>query len=231
LILTAHQPVYLPWLGLFNKIALADLFCFFDIVQYQKKDYNNRNKIKTNAGELWLSVPVESKQHFSKNVAEIKIIQNGWQNKHIKTIQLQYKKSRYFVDYFERISEAIINSSRGTLGDLNLSLLRELMDILGITTPIVLASEHDFHGEKSDLVLDMCEKLGATEYIFGAQGKNYADIESFLSKGIIPHFQDYVHPIYNQLHGEFLPFMSVIDLIFNAGDDSLNIIMRENFEL
>ena len=96
MILTAHQPVYLPWMGLFHKIALADLFCYFDIVQYQKKDYNNRNKIKTKNGELWLSVPVQSKNHLEKNVSEILIIQDEWVKKHIKSIELNYKKNPFF---------------------------------------------------------------------------------------------------------------------------------------
>ena len=92
MILTAHQPVYLPWLGLLHKIAVADLFCYFDIVQYQTKDYNNRNKIKTHTGEIWLSVPVESKDHLQKGVGDIRIVQNGWQRKHFKSIQYAYQK-------------------------------------------------------------------------------------------------------------------------------------------
>ena len=86
MILTAHQPVYMPWPGLFHKIFLADMFCMFDIAQYQTKDYNNRNKIKTNVGELWLTVPVESKDHYNKKICDIRIINNGWNKKHLKSI-------------------------------------------------------------------------------------------------------------------------------------------------
>ena len=100
MILTAHQPVYLPWLGLFHKIARADLFCYFDIVQYQRKDYNNRNKIKTSNGALWLSVPVESKGHLDKNVSDILIIQDNWVTKHLKSIELNYKKAPFFKELF-----------------------------------------------------------------------------------------------------------------------------------
>ncbi len=115
MILTAHQPVYLPWLGLFHKIALADLFCYFDIVQYQKRDYNNRNQIKTINGKLWLSVPVESKEHFSKNVSKIPIIQNSWVKKHLKSIELAYKKTPYFKHYFYELESTIQESSKDTL--------------------------------------------------------------------------------------------------------------------
>lgn len=228
MILTAHQPVYLPWLGLFHKIASADMFCYFDIAQYQTKDYNNRNKIKTNTGELWLSVPVESKNHFGKKVGEIRIVQDGWQRKHIKTIQLQYQRAPYYSNYKDRIFEVIEKDSKETLGDLNLQMLICLKNILGITTPIVIASEHDFQNSKSDLVLDMCLKLGAEKYIFGSQGGNYADVQKFRNSGVESYFQNYKHPIYKQLHGEFIPYMSVIDLIFNEGPNSLNIIMQEN---
>lgn len=228
MILTAHQPVYLPWLGLFHKIASADVFCYFDIVQYQKRDFNNRNKIKTNIGERWLSVPVESKDHFEKKVGEIKIIQDGWQKNHIRTIELQYKKAPYFWKYFDQISQVLVESSTGSLGDLNLSMIKEFNSILGIATPIIIASEYDFQGVKSDLVLDMCKKLGACEYIFGSQGKNYADIDAFHAAGIVPIFQNYMHPKYTQLHGEFIPNLSVLDLIFNMGAQSLDILMRDN---
>ena len=228
MILTAHQPVYIPWLGLFHKIASSDLFCYFDIAQYQTKDYNNRNKIKTNTGELWLTVPVESKDHFNKKVGGIKVIQDGWQRKHLKTIKLQYQKAPYFSDYKNQIFETLENKSKENLGHLNLEMLKCLTSILGITTPIVIASDYEFESSKSDLVLDMCLKLGATNYIFGTQGRNYADVKKFRSSGVEPHFQDYVHPKYKQLHGEFIPYLSVIDLIFNEGPNSLNVIMSGN---
>ncbi len=228
MILTAHQPSYLPWLGLFNKIASADLFCYFDIVQYQTRDYNNRNKVKTNSGTQWLSVPVESKNHFGKTAGEIKIIQDGWQSRHVRTIELQYKKATYFDDYFQKISKVIFESSTGTLGELNLCMLKELNSILGIQTPIVVASDYDFQGFKSDLVLDMCKKLGASKYIFGSQGRDYADLASFHAQGITPIFQEYIHPSYRQLHGNFVPNMSVLDLIFNEGVESLDVLMRDN---
>jgi hypothetical protein len=227
-ILTAHQPVYLPWLGLFHKIAMADLFCYFDIVQYQTKDYNNRNKIKTHSGEIWLSVPVESKQHFEKSVGEIRIVQNGWQRKHFKSIQLTYQKAAYFREYSPGLEALLIGQSFETLSDLNLAILRFLMGCLGIHTPIVKATEYSFQGSKSDLVLDMCLQLKAEAYIFGAQGRDYADVEKFRAAGVEPFFQDYRHPVYRQLHGEFLPYMSVIDLLFNEGPRSREILLSGN---
>jgi hypothetical protein len=228
MLLSAHQPVYLPWLGLFHKIALADLFCFFDIAQYQTKDFNNRNKIKTHSGDIWLSVPVESKNHFGKSVGEIRIVQDGWQRKHLKSISMAYKKAPYFENYIGELETILTSQSLETLSALNLAILRFATRSLEIATPIVKASDYDFKGAKSDLVLDMCVQLKADTYIFGAQGRDYADVENFRTSGVEPYFQDYHHPQYRQLHGEFKPYMSVIDLLFNEGPDSRTILMSGN---
>ena len=228
MILTAHQPVYLPWLGLFHKIALADLFCYFDIVQYQRKDYNNRNKVKTSNGELWLSVPVESKNHLSKNVSKILIVQDNWAKKHLKSIELNYKKTLFFKDYFPKLQSILINESKDSLGHLNLKLLEYFMECLKIDTPIVKASDYNFEGIGSDLVLDMCVKLDADSYIFGEQGKNYADVKAFKESEVVVKFQDYIHPVYRQIGRNFLPYMSIIDLLFNEGEKSYEILMSNN---
>jgi len=228
MLLSAHQPVYLPWLGLFHKIALADLFCFFDIAQYQTKDFNNRNKIKTHSGDIWLSVPVESKNHFGKSVGEIRIVQDGWQRKHLKSISMAYKKAPYFETYIGELEAILTSQSLETLSELNMAILRFATRNLEIATPIVKASDYEFKGAKSDLVLDMCVQLKADTYIFGAQGRDYADVESFRASGVEPYFQDYRHPQYRQLHGEFKPYMSIVDLLFNEGPRSREILMSGN---
>ena len=226
--LTAHQPVYLPWLGLFHKIALSDLFCYFDIVQYQKKDYNNRNRIKTVSGELWLSVPVESKNHLKKNVSKILIVQDNWVKKHLKSIELNYKKTLFFDEYFPDLKSILINESKESLGQLNLKLLEYFMRCLNISTPIIKARDYKFDGKGSELVLDMCIKLNADKYIFGEQGRNYANTETFNKAGVEVCFQQYNHPIYKQKGRNFIPYMSIIDLLFNEGKNSYNILMLGN---
>lgn len=229
MILTAHQPVYIPWLGLFHKIALADHFCVFDRVQYQTKDFNNRNKIKTQAGELWLSVPVESKDHFNKLLCDIKIVQGNWQRKQLKSIKLAYQKAPYFELYFPEI-ERILTKKQLFLSDLNHDFLLQMLSWLNINCEISKASDYQFTGTKSDLVLDMCQQLNATSYIFGAQGKDYAEIDKFEKAGITPVFQDYIHPTYPQINGNFTPFMSALDLLFNTGDDAKDILMNNNIK-
>jgi hypothetical protein len=228
MILTAHQPVYLPWLGLFHKIALAEKFCVFDIVQYQTKDYNNRNRIKTHAGSIWLSVPVESKNHLEKKICDVKIVQDGWNKKHVKSLRHSYQKAPYFSDYIERFDDFLLGREHVFLTDLNTEMLSLLLEILEMKCPIVKASDHEFSGRKSELVLDMCVKLGASDYIFGEQGKNYADVPAFADGKVRPYFQKYDHPVYSQINGPFLPYMSVVDLIFNVGPASRDVILSGN---
>jgi len=230
MILTAHQPVYLPWLGLFHKICLADMYCIFDIAQYQTKDFNNRNKIKTNSGDLWLTVPVESKDHFQKKLCDIKIINNGWNRKQFKSIYLAYKKAEFFEQYIGGLEKILMQNSYVFLSDLCFDTLKYMLKALQIDIPIVKASDYNFTGYKSDLVLDMCVQLSAKKYVFGALGRDYADEPSFKRKGVDIYFQDYKHPEYKQLHGNFMPYMSAIDLLFNEGDRSKEIILSGNIE-
>ena len=227
LILSAHQPVYMPWLGLFHKIALADVFCYFDIVQYQRKDFNNRNKINTKNGPIWLTVPVKSSGRFHSLITDIKIENKKWIAKHLKSIELNYKKTKYFDDYFENV-EKILLAGHDRLVDLNYDYLVFGLTSLGIKTKVIKASHYHFEGTKSNLVLDMCIKLNADIYIFGEMGRNYADIESFNEKKVYPYFQSYEHPHYTQKNVTFEPYMSFLDLLFNHGKNSLQIIMSSN---
>lgn len=229
MILTAHQPVYLPWLGLFHKIALADKFVYFDDVQYQKRDWNNRNKIRTKEGTPWLTVPVYSKEHFETKLKDIRINNElPWRRKHFDTICHAYKGAPHFQLYIG-VLEKIYNQQWETLSDLNEHMLKQFLQWLGIDVPFLKLSDLNLKSQKSDLVLDMCKTLGADLYIFGAQGKNYADGPAFQKEGIQVYFQNYQHPVYPQLHNKtFDPYMSILDLLFNCGEKSLEIIGSGN---
>jgi len=228
MILTAHQPVYLPWLGLFHKIALSDMFISFNQVQYQPKDWNNRNMIKTPSGPLWLTVPVLRKGYLECTISDIHINnREPWARKHWKTIQLCYSKAPYFKLYADFFKD-IYTRPWERLVDLNETMLIGLLEILGISVKIYTADNWKFEGAKNDLVLDMCRKVGAKTYIFGSNGRDYADVKSFTRIGINPHFQDYIHPSYTQMHGEFISHLSIIDLLFNCGPASLEILMSSN---
>lgn len=225
MILTAHQPTYLPWLGLFEKIARADKFCIFDAVQYTHRDWLTRNYIKTANGPLMLTVPVASKDHFDKRICEIELMKGNWTRKHMRSIELAYRKAPHFEQHFSGVGAILdLYAEGGLLAELNTDMLRYFLRALGIQVPLVNASDYGFEGEKSSLVLDMCKKLGATSYIFGGEGENYADKEAFLAAGIECQFQRYEHPVYAQLHGAFEPRMSVLDLLMMRGPASLDIL-------
>ncbi|MEO7423952.1 MAG: WbqC family protein [Fibrobacteria bacterium] len=228
MILSAHQPAYLPWLGLFHKIALADHFIVFDQVQYVPKDWISRNTIKGPNGPILLTVPVLRKDHRDKRIVDIEIKNDTpWAKKHWMSIEQCYRKTPFFRDYAGFFEETY-KREWALLADLDFHMLRWFLDVLGIKTPVSKAGDHDFTGAKSDLVLDMCRKMGATTYIFGAMGAEYAEVEMFRQAGVIPYFQNYVHPTYRQGHGAFLPNMSVLDLLFNLGPASLETLLACN---
>jgi hypothetical protein len=228
LILTAHQPVYLPWLGLFHKIALADSFVYFDDVQYQDKDWNNRNKIKTAQGPVWLTVPVFNKNHYDIAVKDV-LIRNDmpWPRKHFKSIALSYAKAPFVKRYLPFFDD-LYKKPWEKLSDLNEEILKYFLKELGIRTAISKLSVLGLQSKKSDLVLEMCGRLGADLYIFGALGKDYANREAFERSGFQVEFQDYAHPVYTQGHGKFISHLSVIDLLMNHGSSSLDILMSGN---
>ena len=226
MILTAHQPVYLPWLGLFHKIALANKFVVFDTVQYLKKDWNNRNKIKTVQGPIWLTVPVLTHNKFTQSLTEVTINNAiNWRKKHLRSIEINYKKAPYFERYFGFFKN-LYSQEWEKLVDLNDVILRYLLKELNINIEIVYGHDLNLEGDKSDLVLDMCKKMKADVYIFGAMGRDYAEIEKFEKAGIKVLFQDYQHPVYLQQFKGFESHLSVIDLLFNCGEKSSTIITQ-----
>jgi hypothetical protein len=187
----------------FHKIAMADAFCIFDGVQFERKGYSNRVQIKSHHGVQWLTVPVAHGHGERVLLKDAVIIQDGWQRKHVKAIEVAYRKAPHFDQYFDMLAK-IISTPWHLLAELNECLLRYLLVQLGIFPTIVTASDYEFRGEKSALVLDMCVQLGATQYIFGSQGRQYADVPAFGKVGVLVQFQDYAHPVYPQQHGDFV---------------------------
>lgn len=226
--LSAHQPSYMPWLGLLHKCELVDVFCVLDRVQYSKGDFVNRNRIKTSNGPLWLTVPVERQSYKGRAIDSVKIVQDGWQKKHALNLKYAYSKAPYFREYFDEIEELMLRDDLETIAELDLAWLDFALVKFGIATEIITQSDNNFFGEKSALLLDMSIKTGANGFLFGAQGRDYADVASFQEKKIEVFFQDYQHPIYSQLHGEFISHMSFIDLLFNEGPSSRDILLRGN---
>src|SRR5690242_8703212 len=227
MILTAHQPVYLPWLGLFHKIALADTFVLYDDVQYLRGNWNNRNKIKTAAGETWLTVPVVHSE-LATTLHEIEIDnRKPWRRKHWRTIRESYAHVPYFAKLAPFLEESYSREWQ-FLWELCEHMLLFFLRQLGIEVSYLRASELKLQGRKSDRVLDLCKKLGADVFIFGALGRDYARIDDFESANIEVVFQDYVHPSYPQQHGGFVSHLSLLDLLANCGPRSCEILMSGN---
>lgn len=225
--ISIHQPVYLPWLGFFKKIISSDIFVFLDDVQYEKNGWQNRNKIRTNDGEIWVTVPVNSK---SKTLLKDITIDNSsnWAKKHSKSISHNYSKAKFFDKHwndFERIYQKKIDR----LIDLNLEIIKLLMKKLKIQTKTILASELKISEQGSQRILEICKALGADSYLSGSVGKDYLKLNDFTDNSINVNFQNFKHPIYNQVFEPFHPNMSAIDLLYNEGEQSERILKIGNF--
>ncbi len=228
-IISIHQPAYLPWLGYFHKIALADIFVFFNTTQFEKNSFINRNKIKTSHGPIWLSVPVSLKDHLQKEIQQIEIADKTWPIKHWKTIELNYVKAPYWPVYSPEIKK-LYQKDYQTIDQICYDQLILFNKFLGIKTKIIKSSAlPEFTSKKEELVLEILDELRADAYISGALGKEYIHSENFKKRHIRLYYQNYQHPAYQQLwSADFSPYMSVIDLLFNHGPKSFEILMSEN---
>ncbi len=234
-IVSGHQPVYLPWLGLFHKISLCDKFVYMDTVQYLNNDWNNRNKIKIATGELFLTVPIDKKKSRGNNINQIKIFNNFenpkdfWQRKHWESIKINYSKSPFFKSYFDEFEQMYVFMKWDKLVDIcwyQFNLFLRILNIKDID--IIRMSEENFDGKKDELILNHSIKLNSSGIVFGEKGKDYVDISKFNKSKKKVYFQKYFHPTYKQRYGKFIPNLSVLDLIFNHGPESKNIILKEN---
>ena len=224
MILTAHQPLYLGHLALFDKIAQADEFVIFDVCPAEDSGFENRNKILTQTGELMLTVPIRRSR--SAPLSEIRIVEDSsWQRKHWKSIEAAYRKARFWEYYAPTLEPFYMGIRWQLLVELDEVLLRWCMNALGLRRPIRRASTlGPLAGTKSELVLSMCKAVGATTYVFGKLGRDYADVPAFERAGIEVRFQDYQHPTYPQTQPGFTSGLSVLDLLMNAGPDSLKVL-------
>ncbi len=225
MILTAHQPVYLPWLGFFHKIILSDKYVFLNNVQYSKNDWINRNKIKTCNGEIYLTVPVYKSK---KKICDIEIDNSvNWRKKHWNSIQQAYSKSKFFKNY-SSFFEDLYQKEWIKLHELNEYIINWVLHELEIDTKLYSGEFLNLKKSKNDLIIEICEKLKSKKFIFGKLGVNYADNKVFKEKGIQIYFQEYLTPIYNQCFGKFIPNLSIVDLLFNCGPGSKDVILKDN---
>lgn len=216
MILTIHQPMYLPYPGIFNKMENADIFVFLDDVQYSDGYYYNRNRIKTQRGTLMLTVPLL--KSLGQKLNEIRIATNiKWQKKHLKSIYANYSKADYFNSYIDFFEE-IYNMQWEKLHNLNMKTMLYIMEALDTNTQFYLSPEPKCESTGTQRIIDICKALDADTYLSGIGGTDYLDQKLFKKNNIRLEFQRYAPKEYKQLWGEFIPNLSIIDLLFNLGD-------------
>ena len=225
MIVSIHQPQYLPWLGYFDKIERSDVFVFLDNVQFKKNEWQNRNKIKTSDGWQWLSVPVL--HSFTQKISEVEINNTvQWGRKHLNALVTNYSKTPFYKNYID-FFEQTYTREWTYLVDINIHVIKYIVEALGLSDKkLVLASGLESREGSSERLIDICKQLGGDVYLSGKDGAKYMDLDIFKEEGIQVIFQDYKHPRYDQLYGDFEPFLSVIDLLFNCGPDSLSILKK-----
>ena len=229
MIVSVHQPQYIPWLGYFRKIAHSDAFVFLDCVQYKSREFQNRNKIRNPKGWMWLTVPVVSKGKGRQRIGEC-LIDNElpWARQHWHALQSCYGKAEYFNRYASFFEETYAKEWV-RLAELNVHITRYLLEQFSICVPLYFESELDSKSTKTERIIDICVKLKADAYLSGLGGKEYLQEEKFLQAGIRLEYQQFTHPRYHQQFmakvDDFIPYMSALDLLFNEGPGSREILL------
>jgi hypothetical protein len=221
-----HQPQYLPWLGYFDKIDQADCFVLLDDVQFKKNEWQNRNKIKTAAGWQWLTVPVLHR--FPQRICEVRINRTDpWSRKHLQALTSNYSSAPFF-DLHRPFFEEIYGREWTLLVDLNVVAITYLAETLGIRTKLVMASSLPVPAEleATDRLISICQAVGANTYLSGVGGREYLDLAPFEEAGIGVLFQAFQTRPYPQRFGAFVADLSIVDLLFNCNDQSLQIIRQ-----
>ena len=225
MIVAIHQPNYVPWLGYFYKICHCDVFVFLDSVPYSRNSLVNRNRIKIPQGLAWLTVGVLTKGHYAQAISEVEVNNSvDWRKTHWRTISQNYSKTPHFKEY-ESLFEAVYDREWRRLIDLNETLIQLISSLLGTNTVMfVNASALKTTGTRSELLVNICKAVGADTYLSGFGGRKYLDESGFQEAGVRLVYSDFEHPVYGQLWGEFVPNLSIIDLLFNEGERSRSIL-------
>jgi hypothetical protein len=222
-IVAIHQPQYLPWLGYFDKMRQADVFCHLDNVQYKKNEWQNRNRIKTAGGWQWLTVPVTYR--YPQTIGAVGIdSRSNWRRVHLQSLVTNYRRAPHFERIFPLLEEALSRPWE-RIAELNRHLVAALQALLGLEQKrTVCAAAIDASTDPTGRLIDICRALGGDTYLAGAGAAGYMDFDRFRREGIRVIVQDFRHPVYPQLFGGFESHLSVVDLLFNCGPQSAEIL-------
>ena len=223
------QPTYLPWIGYFDLIDQVDLFVLLDNVQFEKRSWQQRNRIKTPAGLQWLTIPVASRGKREQRIVDVEVSEPEFWRDHLCTIDLNYRRAPFFKIYFDSLSQCVEREvAQSNLSRLTIGIIGWLKDSLGINTRMIRSSDLPVQGKRTELLANICASLGASEYLCPLGSADYllGDLPLMTSQGIEVRFHHYEHPEYRQLYPQFLPYACALDLLFNEGENALNIIRR-----
>jgi hypothetical protein len=221
------QPTYLPWIGYFDLIDRVEAFVLLDNVQFEKQSWQQRNRIRTAKDLEWLSIPILNTGHSGQLICDTRIASLQFVGKHLRALKMNYGRVRFFNEIFPEFDRCLNEAAAsGMLADLNLGLIRWLVQKLGITTPLHVSSQMGCEGRRSGLLVNICQRLGADEYLSPVGSADYLreDRGQFDQAGIRVWLHGYEHPVYRQLYLPFLPYACVMDLLFNEGPRALEII-------
>ena len=222
------QPSYIPWRGYFHQIAKSDTFVFYDDVQYDKRGWRNRNKIRTAQGTQWLTIPVHSKGAQTQGIPinQIKISwERDWHLEHLKSLQVNYARAPYFEKFFPFLEDTYAKKDE-YLADFTIRLTIKISELLGIKqVKFLRSSELNTEGTKTDRLISILENVAADHYISGPSARDYIEPEKFSSRGIDLEYMDYNYPEYEQLYQPFEPQVSILDLLFLKGNQALDFIL------
>ncbi len=221
------QPGYLPWLGFFDQMARADVFVYYDDVQYDKHGWRNRNRIKVPGGAAWLTVPVLHKGLDKPRIDEILVDDSrDWKRKHLMTLRQAYARAPAAGTCLAEL-EALLAGEWRLLAELDIAVAALMCGWLGIRTRTVRSSQLGIGGGRSERLLNICRHFDATTYFSGASARDYLDTGLFEAQGVRVEWQAYEHPVYSQQHGPFLPCLSALDLVLNEGTRSADLFRRQ----
>ena len=226
------QSNYIPWKGYFDFIRSADHVIWYDDMQYTRRDWRNRNQIKTKDGLQWLTIPVDVKGKFYQKICETKISDPDWYIDHLNQIYHSYKKAKCFEATYPFI-EKMYQDQKGIdlLSFVNDNIVRQIASYLGITLNIEFSMNYSLADGKTERLVDLCEQLNATDYVSGPAAKSYIDPILFEQANIKLHYVDYSgYPTYEQLHGDFVHGVSILDLLLNKGGESLNYCKKLTYD-
>ena len=222
------QSNYVPWKGYFDLMRSVDEFILYDDMQYTRRDWRNRNRFKSPDGVRWLTIPVQVKGRYLQRIDETLVSDPDWAGKHWSTLRAWYGRAPFFDRYRPALEEVYLKMTEPNLSQINRHLLKVLAELLGIGTPITWSTDYVARGSKTERLLSLCQAAGATCYLSGPAAREYLEEDRFQAQGIEVQWMSYEgYPTYDQMYPPFDHHVSVLDLLFNVGDEAPRYLLGE----